>query len=375
MQPLIHKIFESDFFELINFQCQCNICAESKRVYNHKFSISFISRGNFYYHTFCEQLDAYTGYALISKPDYEYRVTHPTEEADECSVFSFSLDFYKSLEEQLPYNTKWFFNNKDIQSMLIKLTPEIEYLHKVCIHAIENNMPALYVDALVIEIVQQLLQSLNQETTQIIVSDRLKKSHIITIELAKNYILQNFTTDISLKDIAAHSFVSPFHFSKTETPITLIILLLIGSMVLIQNNRKAFMLSHVFIGIGFIIAGFSTYLFTKQLILPYWWMTLVGLGLYMVYIPFNSVYFERLIATFRFTGNVGFLIYVADSFGYLGSVSVLVSKEVLKIRLNWVDFFSTSVMALSLAGILITGYAMFYFGRKSERQKVRKSEE
>ncbi|MFX4906753.1 DUF5690 family protein, partial [Acinetobacter baumannii] len=86
-------------------------------------------------------------------------------------------------------------------------------------------------------------------------------------------------------------------------------------MVLIQNNRKAFMLSHVFIGIGFIIAGFSTYLFTKQLILPYWWMTLVGLGLYMVYIPFNSVYFERLIATFRFTGNVGFLIYVADSFG------------------------------------------------------------
>ncbi|MFX6258729.1 DUF5690 family protein, partial [Acinetobacter baumannii] len=70
----------------------------------------------------------------------------------------------------------------------------------------------------------------------------------------------------------------------------------------------------------------------------------------MVYIPFNSVYFERLIATFRFTGNVGFLIYVADSFGYLGSVSVLVSKEVLKIKLNWVDFFSTSVMALSLAG-------------------------
>ncbi len=160
----------------------------------------------------------------------------------------------------------------------------------------------------------------------------------------------------------------PAIFSKTETPITLIILLLVGSMVLIQHNRKAFMLSHVFIGIGFIIAGFSTYLFTKQLILPYWWMTLVGLGLYMVYIPFNSVYFERLIATFRFTGNVGFLIYVADSFGYLGSVSVLVSKEVLKIRLNWVDFFSTSVMALSLVGILITGYAMFYFGRKSERQ-------
>ncbi|MGL3780753.1 AraC family transcriptional regulator, partial [Salmonella enterica] len=122
--------------------------------------------------------------------------------------------------EQPLYNTNWFFNNKDIQSMLIKLTPEIEYLHKVCIHAIENNMPALYVDELVMEIVQQLLQSLNPETTQIIVSDRLKKSHIITIELAKDYILQNFTTDISLNDIAANSFVSPFHFSRIFKTIT-----------------------------------------------------------------------------------------------------------------------------------------------------------
>jgi MFS family permease len=167
----------------------------------------------------------------------------------------------------------------------------------------------------------------------------------------------------------------PAIFSKTETPITLIILLLIGSMVIIQNNRKAFMLAHIFIGIGFLVAGTATYLFTKQLVAPYWWMTLVGLGLYMVYIPFNSVYFERLIATFRFTGNVGFLIYVADSFGYLGSVGVLVSKELFKIKLNWVDFFSNSVMVLSLAGILITGYAMVYFGRKSGRPIVRESDE
>ncbi|MEN9598601.1 MAG: hypothetical protein RL596_912 [Bacteroidota bacterium] len=162
----------------------------------------------------------------------------------------------------------------------------------------------------------------------------------------------------------------PAIFSKTETPITLVILILIGSMVLIKNNHRAFMLAHVFIGIGFLIAGVSTYLFTKQLIVPYWWMTLVGLGLYMVYIPFNSVYFERLIASFRFTGNVGFLIYVADSFGYLGSVSVLVSKEVFKVKLNWVDFFSNSVMLLSVVGVIITAYAAYYFSRKQLIDKL-----
>lgn len=156
----------------------------------------------------------------------------------------------------------------------------------------------------------------------------------------------------------------PAIFSKTETPITLVILALIGSMVIIKNSFKALMIAHLFIAIGFIIAGVSTYLFTRGMVAPIWWMTLVGLGLYMVYIPFNSVFFERMIAAFRFTGNVGFLIYLADSFGYLGSVSVLLSKEIFKVQLNWVQFFSNSVMILSVVGVGITLYAAWYFSTK-----------
>ncbi|SJZ66887.1 DUF5690 family protein [Sediminibacterium ginsengisoli] len=158
--------------------------------------------------------------------------------------------------------------------------------------------------------------------------------------------------------------MQPAIFSKTETPITLIILVIIGSMVFIKNSFRALMLSHFFIALGFAIAGVSTWMFGKQMLDPVWWMTLAGLGLYMVYIPFNSVFFERLIATFRFTGNVGFLIYLADSFGYLGSVGVLVSKEVFKLKLNWVAFFSQSVMILSVAGVAITVFAAVYFSRK-----------
>ncbi len=158
----------------------------------------------------------------------------------------------------------------------------------------------------------------------------------------------------------------PAIFSKTETPITLVILALIGSMVIIKNSFKALMIAHLFIAIGFIIAGVSTYLFTQGMVAPIWWMTLVGLGLYMVYIPFNSVFFERMIAAFRFTGNVGFLIYLADSFGYLGSVSVLLSKEIFKVQLNWVQFFSNSVMILSVVGVAITVYAGWYFYQKKK---------
>jgi hypothetical protein len=53
------------------------------------------------------------------------------------------------------------------------------------------------------------------------------------------------------------------------------------------------MLSHGIIAAGFIVAGICTWLFTKGGLSPFWWMTLTGLGLYMVYIPFNAVFFRK----------------------------------------------------------------------------------
>ncbi|AZI24454.1 hypothetical protein EA772_03470 [Pedobacter sp. G11] len=156
----------------------------------------------------------------------------------------------------------------------------------------------------------------------------------------------------------------PAIFAKTETPITLIVLVLIGSMVLIKNNFTALKTAHYFILSGFLLAGACTLMFKASLIPPVWWMTLVGLGLYMVYIPFNAVFFDRLIATFKQTGNVGFLIYIADSFGYVGSIGVLLSKEIFKVQLNWVNFFSNSVILLSIIGCLLTIYSLYYFNRK-----------
>jgi MFS family permease len=166
----------------------------------------------------------------------------------------------------------------------------------------------------------------------------------------------------------------PALFSKTETPITIVILALIGSMVMIKNSFKAFMVAHVVMIVGFVVAGTSTWLFAQQQLPPIWWMTLVGLGLYMVYIPFNAVFFERLIAAFKVTGNVGFLIYLADSFGYIGSVGVLLSKEVFKVQLNWVQFFSTSVLWLSVIGMGITIFSMLYFNQKKRKMLALKKD-
>lgn len=158
-------------------------------------------------------------------------------------------------------------------------------------------------------------------------------------------------------------------FAKTETNTSLVILLMISLMVLIRKNIKAFRLVHLAILLGFLLAGISSLLFVMNSLDGPVWMQLVGLGLYMAYIPFNCIFFERMIATFRIGGNVGFLIYIADAFGYLGSISVMLAKELLKIQLNWSEFYSQGVIIFSLIGCVGTIVSFIYFNRKYQLQK------
>jgi hypothetical protein len=99
-------------------------------------------------------------------------------------------------------------------------------------------------------------------------------------------------------------------------------------------------------------------------------MQLTGLGLYMGYIPFNCIFFERLIASFRIAGNVGFLIYFADAFGYLGSVVVMLCKEFMQLKLTWSQFYSQGVILCSLLGLAGTVFSLFYFQKKYSVNKT-----
>ena len=162
--------------------------------------------------------------------------------------------------------------------------------------------------------------------------------------------------------------MQPALFTKTEIPVTLILLVLMSSMTLVKNNIKALIYTHYIIVAGFITTGITAVLFINGTISVIWWLTFTGLGLYTVYIPFNCIFFERLIASFRFPGNVGFLIYVADSFGYLGSVGVLITKEVLKVKLQWTSYYSHGVVILSAFGLAGAILSLIYFAGKFKRQ-------
>ncbi len=157
---------------------------------------------------------------------------------------------------------------------------------------------------------------------------------------------------------------NPDIFTITETPVSLIVLLSMSLLIFIKNNVRAFLLNHVIIIIGYIIALVATLLFINKIINPVWWMILIGSGLYMSYVPFNALYFERMIATYKVQSNIGFLMYISDSFGYLGSVIVLFLKEFSGVQLSWTDFFVRAVFTVTCIGIAGTVVAAIYFRRK-----------
>lgn len=158
-------------------------------------------------------------------------------------------------------------------------------------------------------------------------------------------------------------------FTKTETNTSLIILLIMGLLVVIRKNIRALSVVHFVIGAGLALAGISSALFIAGKMDGPLWMQLTGLGLYMGYIPFNCIFFERLIASFRIAGNVGFLIYFADAFGYLGSVIVMLCKEFMQLQLNWSQFYSHGVVIGSLLGLAGTVFSWFYFRKKYSANK------
>ena len=140
-------------------------------------------------------------------------------------------------------------------------------------------------------------------------------------------------------------------------------------MSFIKQNKKAFLYYHYILVLGVLIIGLTTFLFQLQLISPLVWMVLTGFGLYSCYVPFNGIFFDRMIAVFRINGNAGFLIYIADAFGYLGSLAVLFYKNFGQGDLSWLKFFMNAIYFVAASGLIICVASLIYF--KSKYKKVR----
>jgi hypothetical protein len=160
----------------------------------------------------------------------------------------------------------------------------------------------------------------------------------------------------------------PSVFTTSELLVAGLVLGANAASVLVRDNARAFALSIGLAGTGLLLALAATGLLAARAIDGYWFMVMVGLGLYLPYVAMHTTIFERLVALTRDRGNLGFLMYLADSFGYLGYVAVMVlRKPIAGSKTDLLQFFVGVVDVGAIVGILCFVTALTYFMRRSRR--------
>lgn len=159
--------------------------------------------------------------------------------------------------------------------------------------------------------------------------------------------------------------------TTTEVPIALSILFLVAMLIFIKDNAIAFWLNHLLILFGGVVVILSNYLYKNHFISPYTWMIMVGFGLYLSYILFQSLIFDRMIATFKEVANAGFLMYVADAFGYFGSIGALLLKNFGGKNISYLEYFVVGGYVMAAGCLILVSASHYYFFEKYEQQVAR----
>lgn len=178
-------------------------------------------------------------------------------------------------------------------------------------------------------------------------------------------VFRDFRDDFAVEIWAGLGYRDdPGVLTASEIPVAIITLLAFAALVTIKNNLRALLTIHAMTLVGALLMSLSAFAYLKDMASPLQLMIGTGAGLYMAYMPFGAMLFERMIAATRYVGNAGFLIYVADASGYLGTVALLVCKNFFAPDLDWLAVFLGGAFVASGVRVVFTAASMVYFARK-----------
>lgn len=186
---------------------------------------------------------------------------------------------------------------------------------------------------------------------------------ILTLLFVGNFmllVLRDIKEDF-LVNILDMSNQSSWLFAQIDSIVTLIILGIFSLFIFCRNNIHALMWLMTLVVIGCMTMTFVSFNYKALDLKPVTWLLIQSLSLYIAYLTFQTIFFDRFIACFRIKGNVGFFIAIIDFIGYVGTVSLLSTKEFLQIDIEWFALYNNMAgtvgticsVLFTVAGILI----------------------
>lgn len=150
-------------------------------------------------------------------------------------------------------------------------------------------------------------------------------------------------------------------FTNIEMWVAFGVLGALAMVMVIKNNKWALYTIHVVMLVGAILIGISTLCYERGIINPLLWLIGVGLGVYIAYVPFGCILFDRMIAYIGFVATAGFLIYIADAFGYTCTVLLLLYKNFVGANISYKDFFIVFSYVTSIISSIAFMLSLLYF--------------
>lgn len=187
-------------------------------------------------------------------------------------------------------------------------------------------------------------------------------------------ILRDIKEDF-LVNIIDVSTISSWLFAQVDGMVTLIILGIFAMMSLINSNYRVLLVLLAMVIGGSATISYLAFNYDALQLPTLYWLFIQSLSLYMVYLSFQTLFFERFIACFKIKGNVGFFIATIDFIGYTGTVCVLLFKEFCSPDINWMEFYNQFSGWVGIIGVIaFIGSAVYLVQRyKMEKQLIREA--
>lgn len=146
-----------------------------------------------------------------------------------------------------------------------------------------------------------------------------------------------------------------------ELPVAVAALGAIAALQLAGDNRAGLRAVHGLVGLGALLVLGAIGAWKAGLIGGAPLMVTLGLGLYVAYVPFGCALFDRLVAALGSPANAGFLVYLADAFGYVGALGLLLYRTFGAAAAPSLDFFLTAAAVGAAFALAAVGMAWAFW--------------
>ena len=117
-------------------------------------------------------------------------------------------------------------------------------------------------------------------------------------------------------------------FARIESYVGLLVIPSLCFLWLFKDNRHAVWANMALVGFGAVLLGAATIMLEAEYLSPTTFYLINGVGLYIAFVPYQSILMDRLLASLHTIATASFLIAIADSFGYLSTATLYLTRDV-----------------------------------------------